>query len=146
MRTPYEEHILERGGEQSPRLRFYSHQDALDFANHCVEKSNRWLYSHSFNFAERYINGDLDIVIRVSFSGALGVCDFVLSGVPSEWNKVANRTGNILRVDEDGTSTGRNGNDYGVLVNIGNCVDGPEKEFRPFFCGGISAGIRKPDF
>ena len=77
---------LKTSREETPSLCFDNHQDALDFVGQLVEESDRWLYTHSFNFVKRYINGDMDIVLRADINGTNSVCDFVLACVPVSGN------------------------------------------------------------
>jgi hypothetical protein len=69
--------------EKAPRLCFYSRQDALDYADHCLKDSQNWMAANNVNFPERYINGNVEIVLRLDFRGALSVYDFVLRPVES---------------------------------------------------------------
>jgi hypothetical protein len=47
------------------RLRFESHDDALNYADKLVEDGNRWLAVHELNVADRYVSGELEI--RINF-------------------------------------------------------------------------------
>ena len=48
----------------APRLRFDSHEAALNFATHGVENANRWLTAHASNIADHYENLNLEVVVR----------------------------------------------------------------------------------
>ncbi len=45
--------VSEPSGIQTPSLTFQTHQDSLDYADHLVEDSRRWLAFNNLNFAER---------------------------------------------------------------------------------------------
>ena len=64
-------------------LSLNSHQDVLDFVDHCLEESSRWMAVHDSNFSKRYIDLNINIVVRVEVGRADSVYDFVLSAVPS---------------------------------------------------------------
>src|ERR1039458_1789291 len=83
-----------RGGEETLRLHFNSHQDALDFADHVVQDANRSLATHNFNFTQRYIQHDVDIVVRADFGiedrSRDGVYDFVIFRSPDSVGRYEN--------------------------------------------------------
>src|SRR5580698_19733 len=70
-------------GEEPPRLRFDSHQDALDCVRNLVERQERRHVVYTMPFGERYINLGMYVVLRCKGSGAGSEYEFVLFGIPS---------------------------------------------------------------
>ena len=75
---------VRQSGDQSntARLCFDSQDDALDFARRSVEKSQNWLARNSLDFAKRYKEGELEIVIHLSVVARAEEYDLVFFAVP----------------------------------------------------------------
>ena len=113
--------------EETPRLSFNSHEDALDFVDKCVEESDRWMYTHSLNFVKRYLNGDMNIVLRADINGTNSVCDFVLSCIPmrrghSKWSRDGRWPS-----EHDRIGNSRNRGYHCVFLAVGDNIQGPQE-------------------
>ena len=120
---------MERSGEESPRLRFDSHQDALDHVRNLVERQERRDIVYAMSFCERYVNLGMHIVLRCEISGTGSVYDLVLCGVPgtvqNELHRSSKNQGATFHYD---VPQGRNVRAYdGVFVDVGGISECPEK-------------------
>src|SRR5260370_34494378 len=68
----------------SSRLRFRSINDARHFAEQSVQNSRDWLAFHNLDFAKRYIQGEVVIVLDLSFVLEPADYQLVFSAVPSQ--------------------------------------------------------------
>jgi len=64
------------------RLRFDSHDDALNFANKSVEDSRRLLARNKLTLRERYLKGSLELVLEFRLSGEPRDYVFVFRAIP----------------------------------------------------------------
>jgi hypothetical protein len=85
-------------------LRFDSQNDAINFTSDRVENGNGWLATYSLDFAKRYKEGNVYVVLELRIGASAREYDFVFFAVP------------IWRVD--GTAA-RNG--HMVDVNLVGC-------------------------
>jgi hypothetical protein len=68
-------------------LRFRNQQDALDFANGGIQHRKRWNPDKFRHFAERYIKGELEIVLEIPAGPDHAEYHFVFFKVPDgSWN------------------------------------------------------------
>lgn len=67
---------------EAPALCFRSAQDAIDYAHHVAEDSNRRLAALCLDAVERYVKGDVCLVITANFVRHSCQCDLVFIGVP----------------------------------------------------------------
>jgi hypothetical protein len=70
----------------SAALPFSCHQDALDFASHSAEHSNRILATNNLiNVIERYRKGDIELKLALNLAGIGNTCNYhlVVFAVPS---------------------------------------------------------------
>lgn len=67
---------------ESPALCFRSAQDAIDYAHHLTEDSNRRFALLNLSAIDRYIQGDVWLVVRVRADWCAGECEFVFYRVP----------------------------------------------------------------
>jgi hypothetical protein len=51
--------------EKPLRLRFDSQDDALNFVRKSVEESRHWLAARNLTFAQRYVDGQLDLLLTL---------------------------------------------------------------------------------
>jgi len=117
-------------GVESARLRFNSHQDALDFADHCVKNSRDWMTAHNLDFAERDLNLKMEIAFRLKIRGTDSEYEFVLNAVPDKRCRY-HRTGRGLSATEDkGIETTAYWAHDGVLLQIGNVIENPKEWAR----------------
>lgn len=119
------ESIVLRDESESSRLRFDSHDDALDFARHCTENSRRWLAANSFDFVKRYADGQIYIVLRLRSRAGNGVYDLVFSAIPHGNGNAAVASPIDGNVQAAGGKTGRN--KQPMLVDVVGLVECPDK-------------------
>jgi hypothetical protein len=68
---------------KSAALCFRSAEDAINYAHHLTEDSNRRFANLSLNAIERYVKGDVCLVLRVCFDWCTCECDLVFVRVPT---------------------------------------------------------------
>lgn len=107
------------------RLRFDSQNDAINFTSNSVENGNGWLTAYSLDFAKRYKEGNIYIVLKLRIGASASEYDFVFFAVP------------IRRVD--GTSA-RNG--HMVDVNLVRCH--PDRHNNSVFAY-IACAVESPN-
>jgi hypothetical protein len=66
--------------EENPAFGLDTYEHVLDLVRHRVQETKNWMAKHDRNFSKRYIDGDLEIVIRLDFGGKSGVYDLVFLG------------------------------------------------------------------
>jgi len=72
-----------RSNQSEPaRLRFRSHNDALDFARNSIQRSTRWLALHSLDFPKRYKEGNFEIVFKLRPRGCPCEYDLLFFWMP----------------------------------------------------------------
>ncbi len=67
-------------------LSFRSHQDALDFASHGVERANRMLAANNLvNVIERYCEGDIEIALEIKSRRYVAQYELVFGAIPPRY-------------------------------------------------------------
>jgi len=119
----------ESRGPEPSCLRFDSHQDALDHVRNLIECQERRDVVYAMSFCERYVNLGMYIVLRCEISGAGGVYDFVLSGIPGTIQDKLHRSAKDQRATfHHDIPQGRNVRAYdGMFVDIGGIGERPEE-------------------
>lgn len=107
-------------------LRFDSQDDAINFASDCGKKGNRWLAANSIDFAKRYKEGDIEIVLKLRV-GPCG-CEhyLVLLAIPNRsGNGTGARNGHMFDVHSSGCHA--NGNNDSVFAGVASAVKCPNE-------------------
>jgi hypothetical protein len=111
-------------------LCFRSHQDALDFARHSVEKSNRALAANNLiNVVERYRKGDIQISAKLRICASAEEFNFVIFAIiPGCENLHADGIGpnNVEIIDANASRADGYGNNEFMLWRVGKLVECPE--------------------
>lgn len=68
---------------EPPTLCFRSSNDALDYAHHVVEDSNSRLAAQSLDALDRYVKGDVCLVLRAHFTRNSRYSDLMLLSIPT---------------------------------------------------------------
>jgi hypothetical protein len=69
---------------EASALRFSSHQDALDYARHCVENANRRLAAQNLNALDRYIKGEVAAYVSFRSRGSERENHLAFRSIPSK--------------------------------------------------------------
>lgn len=112
-------------------FRFDSQDDAINFASDCVKKWNRWLTANSIDFAKRYKEGNIEIVLKLRV-GAYG-CehDLVFLAIPNRsWNGTGAGNGHVFDVHSSGCHA--NGNNDSVFAGVASAVKCPNEIVTSF--------------
>src|SRR5437588_10313313 len=109
------------------RLRFESHDDALDFANEFVERANRWLAVNDLNAANHYMRGDGEIHIAIRVRPDAEEFHLVLRAVPDGGLNNEAAAEEVCLIERDGSVTPGNRGDDSVFIGVTEGVKCPEK-------------------
>lgn len=107
------------------RLRFESQDDALDFARRSVEKSRDWLARNSLDFAKRYKEGEIEIVINSRVGGSAEEYDLVFFAIPFGGG-YRPASGYLHMVNMDSCCSHTNGDDDPMIALSANPVECPD--------------------
>lgn len=124
-------YVFSLNDSYSSGLRFDSHQDAIDFANKCVQDSINWQSIHKFDICSRYEL--LELEIEVKFSAPWSVKDFhlIFRAVPHHGiTNPKTKSGRSCQLNP--TGMGSYGDNDFVFVGITKLVQGPEKIIPSF--------------
>jgi hypothetical protein len=107
---------------EEPRLRFDSHEDALNYIYEFTEGMKQLLSLQHLGTFESYVEGKVDIVLRIAFGPE--EFDLIFHAIP---NQVAlNDIGSERTVTKGQVSDGSR-SDQEMLVHVTYMVEGPEK-------------------
>ena len=116
-----------RKDAESAALSFDSHDSALDFAEHCVERARRWLVANTINVADHYLRSELEVVAQARSLRHPGDYHLVFRVVP-RGRPIANADfwapGEIHSPSRHEDSGGQ---ENFVFVGITKLVHGPEQ-------------------
>jgi hypothetical protein len=120
---------------ETPRLRFDTQQDALDYGRQLVEDCDRVLVSKSWNFAERYQKAEIDIVLKICFALTPGSnrsnYDLIFCAIPD--GVVGNLdNASALEIPSGAYGSHAHGNQDCVLLYVGYPVECAEKIVSSF--------------
>jgi hypothetical protein len=113
-------------------LCFRSQQDALNYARHTVEDSNRRLAAQSINAVARYLKGEIGIYIGLRTLRDGHECDLVFLRVPANTKSAwaDSFTDPIFGFNPGAEENGRGCSDKGpeseVFIGVSNLVYGPK--------------------
>ena len=116
---------------ESARLRFNSHDDALNHANKLVEDWNRRCAVYALDIAECYKSGHADICINFATRHDAKKFHFVFRPIPDgRWDAKSARDNNLLEVDAT-RSSGYRANDA-VFVGASEFIECPQRVIPSF--------------
>ena len=109
-------------------LRFYSQQDALDFATKCVEDSKHWLSVHNLDVVKRYKQAELEIVVELLSAGSNSKkLHLIFCSVPDVRMGHAEVPADTMNTDVIASDSSTNRDDHFVLVCNAYFVECPEE-------------------
>jgi len=113
-------------------LRFNSHQDALDYARHVTECAKDRLALQDANFPKRYIDRNMEIVVRCEIGGTDGEYDFILTAIPVGRMHEQRTLGTFRPTEDHGIKVTGNRLDERVFVYVPGLVQCPEERIASF--------------
>jgi hypothetical protein len=109
----------------SSRLCFCSVNDARNFAEQSVKHSRDWLAFHDLDFSKRYMEGDLDIVLRLATTFEPGDDHLIFHVIPPTADET--RPDHGPTADVSGIRSRGDRNDYSVFGGLTKLIQGPQQ-------------------
>ncbi len=141
--------------KNSVRLRFKTDNDAIRYAEKGVRDSESWLATHNISRCHDYINGHLNIALKLRLRSHAGDFNLLFRAVPPDARDLPNA--GHLNVVVNTIHSGLNLEQGLVLVGAGNLTKRPEnviastvrlcrREKRPEFDGDFLEPLGDEDF
>jgi hypothetical protein len=113
-------------------LQFYSHNDAIRYANQLVEDSKHWLAVHNVNLCECYENLDLEVDLKLRSMPEMGDYHLIFRAVPLGREAERNNFTKISLVKGAVSGSDSDWDDDFMFVGITKLVQSPKKIIPSF--------------
>ena len=120
-----------RNKSESYGIQFHRQKDTANYISQLVEDSNRWLTRHNLNFVERYIKGEIYIIIKLTVLATNREYDLLFTAIPSgglETMIPQTRLDSAVKVNKKNTNRCK----HPVLISVAHPVECPENIIPSF--------------